>query len=101
MQTGHFLFGNYLKKDEEVTDEHVMMATACFAWHMYILSICVLALLSLAFVAVKKKQIMRKFHEGSVSSCEHQGLLSEGSKLTTSENMEEKNKPRHNKIRNE
>ncbi len=39
MQTGHFLFGNYLKKDEEVTNEHVMMATACFAWHMYILSV--------------------------------------------------------------
>ena len=69
IQMGYFLFGNYLMKGEKITEEHVMMVTACFAWHLFILSISILALLTLVSVLVNKKEIILSRSNNKRQNC--------------------------------
>ena len=93
IQIGYFLFGGFLGKDEKVTHEHVMMVTACFAWHLFLISVGNLVLLTVLSITMNRCRVMRSMWKKGAKN--HNGRVGwkdfhpeECSKLMTAEENE-------------
>jgi len=103
IQIGYFLFGNFLSKDEIVTEEHVEMAVACFAWHLFILSLSMLPLLTLVSVCTNKKGHILRRSRNEGQNCLRKKVYQseEYSKLIAPEALDETKGSTEMKIVNE